>query len=236
MTLLDISPSIGDAAPPLWAGAGTRAPAGVADFPERARHWRKALRGARVVYFGSSPLTIGVARRAVEEGLGIGVRSESELAVALAAGTDPARIVAHPGSPGLLRDAVCAGVGRIVLDSPREAPHVAGPARRGPARATFELVGLQCRLDSRGPRAAAPARYREAIRRTIAAMADIRAREGRILTEVHVGGDQAGPYVAGASGLAAGELAAVIEDALDEACAAERFPRPVVAVGVTLTD
>ncbi|OBF49843.1 hypothetical protein A5756_21650 [Mycobacterium sp. 852002-53434_SCH5985345] len=239
MTLLDILPSIGDAAPPLCAGAGPHAPAGVAaeaDFRDRARRWRKTLRGARIVHFGRSPLTIEVARMARKERLGIGVRSGAELAVALAAGTDPARIVTHPGSPELLRDAVGVGVGRIVLDSPLAAPHVAGPRRRGRARPTFDLVGLYCRLDSRGPRDGARARYGGEIRRTIAAMADVRARHGLILTEVHVGGDQAGPYVAGDSELGVDELAAVIEDALDEACAAEQFPRPIVAVGVTLTE
>ncbi|OBG96703.1 hypothetical protein A5697_20710 [Mycobacterium sp. E3251] len=235
MTLLDLLPSLGHPAPLLRAGARLHAPAGVADesdFRDRARRWRKTLRGARVVYFGRSPLTTEVARRASEEGLGIGVRSAGELAVALAAGADPARIVAHPGSPDMLRDAVGVGVGRIVLNSPVAAPHVAGPRRRGPARPTFDLVGLHCRLDSGAPGTS----YGEAIRRTIAAMADVRARHGLILTEVHVGGDQARPYVAGDWKLGLDELAAVIEEALDEACAAERFPRPVVAVGVTLTE
>ncbi len=50
-----------------------------------------------------------------------------------------------------------------------------------------------------------------------------------------MGGDQADPGVVGGPEPGADELAAVIEDALDEACAAEHFPRPVVAVGVTLT-
>lgn len=234
MTLLDILPSTRHAAPALPAGAGRYARAGAAaqaDFRDRARHWRKTLRDARVVYFGRSPLTTAFARIASEEGLGIGVRSDRELAVALAAGTDPARIVAHPGSPELFRDAAGVGVGRIVLDSPLAAPHVAGRARRGPARNTFELVGLHCRPDPSTTRADAPARYVEAIRRTIAAMADVRARRGVILTELHVGGEQ----LVGASEPGAGELAAVIEDALDQACAAEHFPRPVVALGVTLT-
>ncbi|OBG59142.1 hypothetical protein [Mycobacterium sp. E3339] len=231
MTLLDILPSVKHAAPPRPAGA----PADETDFRDRARHWRKTLRNARVVYFGRSPLTTGLARVATEEGLGIGVRSDGELAVALAAGTDPARIVAHPGSPGLFRDAVGVGVGRIVLEEPLAAPHVAGRARRGSAHNTFEPVGLHCRPDPSTTRADAPVRYGEAIRRTIAAMADVRARRGVILTELHVGGDQAGPYVVGGWEPSAGELAALIEDTLDEACAAEHFPRPVVALGVTLT-
>ncbi|OBF08501.1 hypothetical protein A5730_09505 [Mycobacterium sp. ACS4054] len=224
MTLLDISPSLDHPVRPVTARFPARE-ADEADFRDHARRWRKALRGARLVYFGRPPLTTGVARWACDEGLGIGVRSAGELVVALAAGTDPSRIVAGPGSPELLRDAVAAGVGRIVLDSPVEAPHVAGKARRGSARATFDLVGLHCRPDSSGTRAG----YGEAIRRTVAAMADIRARHGLILTEVHLDPDGVGGPQLGAA-----ELAAMVEDALDEACAAEHFPRPVVVVGVTL--
>ena len=133
MTLLDILPAIAHVGSPLSSGARLHVPARVtdeADFRDRARRCRRAFKGARVVHCGRSPLTIGVARWARAAGLGIGVRSSGELAVALAAGTEPARIVVHVGSPDDLRAAVGAGVGRIVLDSPHEIPHVAGPARR----------------------------------------------------------------------------------------------------------
>ena len=82
----------------------------------------------------------------------------------------------------------------------------------------LELVGLHCQI---GSQVANPALYGEAIRRMIAAMADIRATHGVILTELTMGGD--GP-------LTLDELADVIDDALDEACAAEHFPRPSVVV------
>lgn len=69
-----------------------------------------------------------------------------------------------------------------------------------------------------------PALYGEAIRRMIAAMADVRARHGVILTELNIGGGHAIPYASGDPELNLDQLADVIEDALDEACAAERFP------------
>jgi diaminopimelate decarboxylase len=61
-------------------------------------------------------------------------------------------------------------------------------------------------------------------------MADIRARHGVILTELNIGGGHAIPYVPGDRELDLDELARVIEDALDEACAAEHFPRPTIVI------
>jgi diaminopimelate decarboxylase len=102
------------------------------DFRHRARRYRKTLRDVEVVYAGKSLLTTAVARWAHEEGLGIDVCSPGELAVALAAGMDPVRIVMHGNakSPEELRDAVAAGVGRIVVDSDIEIAYLAGLARR----------------------------------------------------------------------------------------------------------
>ena len=124
MTLLDILPSLGQAAPPRFDPAiwpvtthsddeGRLCIGGVpltdiadefrtptyvideADFRHRARRYRKALRGIEVVYAGKSLLTIAVARWAREEGLGVDVCSAGELAVALAGGVDKARIIMH---------------------------------------------------------------------------------------------------------------------------------------------
>ena len=102
------------------------------DFRHRARRYRKALRGIQVVYAGKSLLTTAVARWAREEGLGVDVCSSGELAVALAGGVDPARIIMHGNakSPDELREAVRVGVGRIVLDSCIEIAYLAGVARR----------------------------------------------------------------------------------------------------------
>lgn len=305
MTLLDVLPSVGRAAPQrldpaIWPVTthsdeeGRLCVGGVpltdiadkfhtpayvideTDFRRRARRYRKTLRGSdgfEVVYAGKSLLTTAVARWAREEGLGIDVCSAGELAVALAAGVDPARIVMHGNakSPDELRDAVRVGVGRIVLDSCIEIAYLAGLApRRQPvlirvtpdidihghravttgisdqkfgftlggdhaadavarvlAHPILDLVGLHCHI---GSQVTDPAPYGEAIHRMIAAMADIRARHGVILTELNIGGGHGIPYITGDRELDVAELARVIEDALDEACAAEHFPRPTVVV------
>lgn len=302
MTLLDMLPSIGKAAPrrvdpsiwPVTTGCDEQGrlclgevpltdiadefgtPTYVVDetdFRHRARRYRKALRGVEVVYAAKSLLTTAVARWVREEGLGIDVCSPGELAVALAGGLDPVRVIMHGNakSPDELRQAVAVGVGRIVVDSDIEIAYLAGLARRRQrvlirvtpeidihghravttgvsdqkfgftldggqaARAVqrvlahpiLDLIGLHCHIGSQVTDAAL---YGEAIRRMIATMADVRARHGAILTELNIGGGHGVPYTRGDGELNLDELAAVIEDALDEACAAEHFPRPVVVV------
>jgi diaminopimelate decarboxylase len=95
------------------------------------------------------------------------------------------------------------------------------------AHPILDLVGLHCHI---GSQVTDPAHYGEAIHRMIAAMADIRARYGVILTELNIGGGHGIPYVAGDSELDLDQLSRTIEDALDEACAAEHFPRPTVVL------
>jgi diaminopimelate decarboxylase len=95
------------------------------------------------------------------------------------------------------------------------------------AHPNLDLVGLHCHI---GSQVTDPARYGEAIRRMIATLADIRARHGVILTELNIGGGHGIPYLAGDPELDIDELARVIDDALDAACAAEHFPRPAIVV------
>ncbi|WP_068188292.1 diaminopimelate decarboxylase [Mycobacterium sp. UM_CSW] len=100
-------------------------------------------------------------------------------------------------------------------------------AKRVLAHPILDLVGLHCHI---GSQVTDPALYGEAIRRMIAAMADIRAQHGVVLTELNIGGGHAIPYIPGDRELDLDELSRVIEDALDEACAAEHFPRPRIVV------
>jgi diaminopimelate decarboxylase len=301
MTLLDMLPSIGKAAarrfdPAIWPMTTYSDDKGrlwlgdvpltdIADefgtpyvvdenaFRHRARHYRKRLRDVAVVYAGKSLLSTAVARWAHEEGLGIDVCSPAELAVALAGGMNPARIVMHGNakSPEELRNAVAVGVGRIVVDSDIEIAYLAGLVKRrqrvlvrvtpdvdihchravttGISDQTFgfaldgeqaaeavervlghptlDLIGLHCHI---GSQVTEPALYGETIHRMIAAMADIRARHGVILTELNIGGGHGVRYIRGDAELGVHQLATIIEDALDEACAAEHFPRPAVVV------
>jgi diaminopimelate decarboxylase len=100
-------------------------------------------------------------------------------------------------------------------------------ARRVADQPMLRLVGLHCHL---GSQVTDPALYGEAIHRMVALMADIRARHGVMLSELNIGGGHGVPYVAGDPELDLRALAAVIDDALEVACARERFPRPLIVV------
>lgn len=84
----------------------------------------------RVVYAGKAGLTGTLIQVVLEEGLGLDVVSGGELAIALAAGVDPAEISFHGNNKGPeeLREAVAAGVGKIVLDNLDEVERLAGIA------------------------------------------------------------------------------------------------------------
>ncbi|WP_442941778.1 hypothetical protein [Nocardia sp. NBC_00416] len=66
--------------------------------------------------------------------------------------------------------------------------------------------------------------------RSIAEMAWIRREHGHLLTELDLGGGHPVAYRPGDAELNTVELAGVLDDALDTACARHRFPRPVIAM------
>ena len=302
MTLLDFLPSLHKAAPPridpaIWPLTTTvdelgrlcvgdvpltdisdefRTPTYVldeSDFRRRLRSYRAALRDVEIRYAAKALLTIDVARWVAAEGAGIDVSSGGELAVAVAAGVAPARIVLHGNAKPVdeLSDAAAVGVGRVVIDSAMEIAYLSCVARRRqrvlirvtpgidigghPAVTTgvddqkfgfaltdgralaaaerilhqpaLELVGLHCHIGSQVTDATL---YGEMIRRMLATMSDIRRRHGVVLHELNIGGGHGVPYVTGDPELDVAELADIIDNALDWACAAERFPRPRIVV------
>ena len=103
-----------------------------ADFRDRLRHYHAALPEARLVYAGKALLTTAIAQWVAEEGRGLGVCSQGELATALIAGMDPNQIVMHgtATTPGELRNAANAGVGRIVVNSPTDVAVLAAGVRQ----------------------------------------------------------------------------------------------------------
>ncbi len=111
-----------------------------ADARARAARIRDAFAGAlaplgthaTVYYAGKAFLSIEVARWMAEAGLNIDVCSGGELAVALAAGVDPARLGFHGNNKSLaeIDRAVEIGMGAIVLDSVIEIERVAEAAAR----------------------------------------------------------------------------------------------------------
>ncbi|MEU5238060.1 diaminopimelate decarboxylase [Streptomyces lydicus] len=89
----------------------------------RARRYADALAvrrpGSTVAFASKAFPCTAVYRLLAEEGLGVDVASGGELALALAAGTDPARVIVHGNAKTdeFLRAAVEARVGLVVIDN-----------------------------------------------------------------------------------------------------------------------
>jgi diaminopimelate decarboxylase len=100
------------------------------DFRDRARAFKQAFAGADVYYAGKAFMSVASVRWIAEEGLNLDVCSGGELAVALQADFDPARIGFHGNNKSLdeLTRAVEVGVGRIIVDSPAEIDRLAAIA------------------------------------------------------------------------------------------------------------
>jgi diaminopimelate decarboxylase len=86
----------------------------------------------KVYYAAKAFLSTEIARWMVAAGLNIDVCSGGELAVALAAGVEPARIGFHGNNKSLaeIEEATRVGVGTIIIDSPIEIDRVAAAATR----------------------------------------------------------------------------------------------------------
>ncbi len=93
-----------------------------ADLRRRAAAFADAFAGSDVYYAAKAFCSSAVLRWVVEEGLRVDVCTGGELAVALAAGIDPALLGLHGNNKSLdeLRRAVVAGVGRVIVDAPVE--------------------------------------------------------------------------------------------------------------------
>nr|WP_199255217.1 diaminopimelate decarboxylase [Mycolicibacterium mengxianglii] len=215
------------------------------DFRNRARRYRKELPGTKVLYSDRTPLIPAIARWAGEENLGVEARSGTELATALNGGVHPARIVFHGSaqSRAELSDAVAAGVGRIVVDSAEDVACLAGlvyrtqhvlvrfiPGRRMAATIAalhtapkLTLAGLHGHI---GADITGVELYSAAVRRMVGAMADVRRAHKQVLGELNIGGGHTMTHPE----LGVRQLAVFLDDALDTACAAERFPRPLVVI------
>lgn len=118
---------------PLW----------VVDEDEVRSRARRALEGfraaaarhgvqARVYYAGKAFLSTEVVRWVTDEGLAVDVCTGGELAVALAAGADPARLGFHGNNKSVaeLEASVAAGIGSIVIDSLIEIERLAAIVER----------------------------------------------------------------------------------------------------------
>jgi diaminopimelate decarboxylase len=96
---------------------------------------------AKVYYAGKAFLCTEVVRWVVDAGMYVDVASGGELAVALAAGIDPALIGFHGNNKSIaeIERAVAVGVGTIVVDSDWEIERVADAARSAGRRQRVRL-------------------------------------------------------------------------------------------------
>jgi len=232
------------------------------DFRARIRGYRAALPDVEVVYAGMALLSTAVAGWAAAEGAGVAVCSGGELATALAGEVPASRIILHGNAktPGELHDAVAAGVGRVVIDSPSEIALLAGRLRRrqrvlvrvipdidtdrkfGFALAGGQAAGAVKRVLDQpclnlvglhcqlGSQLTDPGLYGEAIRQMIAVMAEVRDRHDVVLTELNLGGGHAVPYRSGGPESDLRALATSIDAALRSACAEYGYPRPQIVI------
>ncbi len=97
------------------------------DFRARARAFKEAFSGADVYYAGKAFMSVASVRWIAEEGLSLDVCSGGELALAIRAGFDPARIGFHGNNKSVaeLTRAVELGVGRVIVDSVMEIERLA---------------------------------------------------------------------------------------------------------------
>ncbi|MFI0785778.1 diaminopimelate decarboxylase family protein [Streptomyces lydicus] len=124
----------------------------------RARRYADALAvrrpGSTVAFASKAFPCTAVYRLLAEEGLGVDVASGGELALALAAGTDPARVIVHGNAKtdAFLRAAVEARVGLVVIDNFDDidrlerllAEPAQGPGSPSPGAAGQEARGQTC--------------------------------------------------------------------------------------------
>jgi diaminopimelate decarboxylase len=127
-----------------------------ADFRARTAAFREAFSdafaglcdGAGVYYAGKAFLCTEVARWIAADGIGLDTCSGGELAVALRGGVQPERIAMHGNnkSDAEIDQALAAGIGRIIADSPGEIDRIADAAQRLGVRAPVMLrvtVGVE---------------------------------------------------------------------------------------------
>jgi diaminopimelate decarboxylase len=107
------------------------------DFRARCRDYRAAFGDETSVYYaGKAFLCRAVTRWLLDEGLSLDVSTGGELAIALASGFPPERILVHGNNKSMaeLQAAVDAGVARIVVDSEMEIARLASAAEQAGVR------------------------------------------------------------------------------------------------------
>jgi diaminopimelate decarboxylase len=216
-----------------------------------SKSYRDGLPWAGIAFPAHALRLPGGAAALKKNGHRVDVRSSEELSLAVSAGIAPARIVMHDDgvASGPIRRAVMVGVGYFVVRS-ATALHVLGLCARAPQRVLVDVTGDDCRLigralgkphlrliglHSRVELDPVASHYGAAVGDLIAQMAHTRREHGVLLHRVSVAGAGAlSPCPLTRQSLVAVDLA--IEDAVDDACARYRFPRPALVLTPTPAD
>lgn len=128
-----------------------------------------------------------------------------------------------PGIDAHTHRAVATGVADQKFGFPIEHGQADDAIRRVLGQPGLNLVGLHCHL---GSQITDPAHFAAAVHRMVGQMEQVRRDHGVILTELNLGGGHGISYRTGERDLDLTALSATLDDALDDACARNRFPRP----------
>jgi diaminopimelate decarboxylase len=223
---------------------------------QRWEVYRKSFATAEVALPARALWNRVVAKWVRDHRVAVDLRAGEDLAIAVAAGIHPSRLTLH--ADGLkesdLRVAARLGIGLIRVGSMEQIETLAAVDYRrhgivvcltdgdtGGFRFDsleldhavcavttgnrFNLVGLHCDI---GPHAHEFVSYPAAIGEMIMEMDHIRRHHRLVLTRIGLGGGRAVPF--GDWTITLPQLAIQIEQALDDACATLRYPRPLVVL------
>jgi diaminopimelate decarboxylase len=208
--------------------------------------FRNVFRGAAITCPAEMLAQHDAAVAVRKQGHAVDVRSNGELALALSVDIPASRIVMHDDgiTAAPIRCAVNAGVGRLIIACCDQVTVLASCAKRPQrvlvdvttdcayataaavcARRWLNLIGLHAGLTP----TAGSTDCADVVVQMIGQMADIRREHNVILTRVSLSGGAA----LSSAPTRVGELravAAALDDALDDACARFRFPRPALTL------
>ena len=209
----------------------------------RCALYRRAFRGTAVAY-PADVLRLGaVAKWMRREGATVDVTSADELDRATVAGIPASRLVMHctDANPDPIRCALDAGAARFVVGAPRQIAALAESTRREQvvvdvaspeanaltsevlAHDRLDLIGLHCRLDD-GDDAA------HVVQTLIVQMSRLSSDHGIVLSRISLADfdrDACGDL------RALRRVAEAITDAVEDACAHCRYPRPAFTLSPT---
>lgn len=206
----------------------------------RCAQYRKGFRWAAVSYPADVVRLDATAAFVRRYGVSVDVHNGDELEAALSASIDPVRVILHQtdSTAGLIRDAVDAGVGRIVVKSVDQVDVLAAALHRRQrvlievtaapdeglteevvACGRLDLIGLHRRLTTGAPGPGA-------VRSMIAAMYAIARQHGVIPARLSLADIDVADW--GCEPIDVRRMSATITDAIEDGCIAGRFPRPAV--------